>query len=143
MLEKFRSGDQGLAHIEKLVIEHGGQEVWRDNKAPITALFSDDGVRPEVPGMLRGGQTIKHIIHLGPGRALEVEFSVNGTSKDSDLEFDGDTKYEFEHTSDNTNTVGHATQNAASGTASSRATSHIPMGAIPRPISVLARTIWG
>ncbi|OBI96313.1 NUDIX hydrolase [Mycobacterium sp. 1465703.0] len=107
VIEKFRSGDKALDYVKKLVTDHN---VWADNEAQITALFSDDGVRPKVPGMLRGGQTIKHIIHLRFGRALEVELSVNGASEASSLDFAGDTKYEFEHTSDNTNTVGSAAQ---------------------------------
>ncbi|MYS20623.1 hypothetical protein GA0115240_12161, partial [Streptomyces sp. DvalAA-14] len=107
VVEEFRSDDEGLAHIRDLVIREAGPKGWEENRERITALFSDDGIRPKVPGMLRGGRPITHVVDLGFGRTLTVALQLDGASPRSELHFKDETKkYEFEHSSDPTNAVG-------------------------------------
>ena len=115
VLEEIRSGeggarDQGLEYIKQLVLREGGEEVWQKNEMDVYALFSDRGLRPEVPGMLRGGQTVKHVIHLTKDRSLTVELRLDGGHEDSTLEYKGEFQNEFEHTSDSTSSSGRSAQ---------------------------------
>ena len=114
-IEEFRSGesgDAGLSHIREVIIRQGGAEVWERNRAEIIALFSDDGIRPHAPGMLRGGRAIVHVVSTGPGRALAIELQLDGSATESELRFvneetrDG----EFEQTSDSTVDAGRQTE---------------------------------
>ena len=118
VVEEFRSGkggtrDDGFEHIKKLVLREGSEEVWQKNEMDVYALFSDRGLRPQVPGMLRGGQTVKHVIHLTKDRSLTVELRLDGAHKDSTLAYKGEFQTEFEHTSDSTSSSGRSAQSRA------------------------------
>ncbi len=84
VMEVFQSGeggDEGLEHIEAVVRREAGAEAWEDNREQITALFADDSIRPKVPGMLRGGRTISHVVDLGAGGILAIELRLDGASE--------------------------------------------------------------
>ncbi|MEC4764349.1 NUDIX domain-containing protein, partial [Mycobacterium sherrisii] len=107
VIEEFSSDDAGLKHIEGVVRDLGGDEVWAGNREQLTALFSDDGVKPKAAGMLRGGQTVSRVVNLPGGRRLTITLELDGASEQSTLRYKEDVgTYEFEHTSDSTNTVG-------------------------------------
>ncbi len=115
VLEEFHSGeggarDQGFEHIKQLVVRESSKEVWQKNEMDVYGLFSDRGLRPQVPGMLRGGQTVKHVIHLTKDRSLALELRLDGAHEDSKLENKGEFKNEFEHTSDSTSALGRSVQ---------------------------------
>ena len=138
MVEEFRSGeegarDQGFEYIKQLVLREGGEEVWQKNEMDVYGLFSDRGLRPEVPGMLRGGQTVKHVIHLTKNRSLTVELRLDGADDRSELR--------YTQKSSRTNSSTRPTRRALSAvpsrvalciTPASRAASAIPRRAIPR-----------
>ncbi|WP_438269173.1 scabin-related ADP-ribosyltransferase [Mycobacterium simiae] len=107
VIEEFNSDDAGLKHIEGVVRDLGGDEVWAGNREQLTALFSDDGVKPKAAGMLRGGQRVSRVVNLPDGRRLTISLELDGASDQSTLHYKEDVgTYEFEHTSDSTNTVG-------------------------------------
>ncbi|OBA57210.1 hypothetical protein A5647_24340 [Mycobacterium sp. 1100029.7] len=111
VVEEFLSDDQALDHIKQLILRHGGEDAWSHNREQVVALFADDALRPKVSGMLRGGRAIKRVYELALGRTLAVDLRLDGASKDSELHFKENVeKYEYEHTSDSTNTVGSSVQ---------------------------------
>ncbi|MDV3128456.1 DUF3626 domain-containing protein [Mycobacterium sp. 21AC1] len=119
-IEMFRSGatgDAGLQHIRQVVEREGGPSAWELHRADLAALFSDDSIRPNAPGMLRGGRTITHTIDLGKGRALHVELRLDGASPDSTLRFKKEEKAggEFEHASDSTVETGTSREGRITG----------------------------
>ncbi|WP_044506242.1 hypothetical protein, partial [Mycobacterium simiae] len=107
VVESFRSGDEGLNHVESLIRRLGGDETWDAYRDQSTANFSDDNLRPKIAGMLRGGRPNILNVKLKNRRILTIEFAPDGTSERSQLHFkETVAKYEFEHTADPTNTVG-------------------------------------
>ncbi|MGV9802826.1 scabin-related ADP-ribosyltransferase [Mycobacterium sp. NPDC003449] len=119
-IEMFRSGatgDAGLQHIRQVVEREGGPSTWELHRTDLAALFSDDSIRPNAPGMLRGGRTITHTIDLGKGRELHVELRLDGASPDSTLRFKKEEKAggEFEHASDSTVETGTSREGRITG----------------------------
>ncbi|WP_197376631.1 WXG100-like domain-containing protein [Mycolicibacterium baixiangningiae] len=119
-IEVFRSGatgDAGLQHIRHVVEREGGPSAWERHRADLAALFSDDSIRPNAPGMLRGGRTITHTIDLGIGRALHFELRLDGASPESTLRFKKEEKAggEFEHASDSTVETGVSSEGRVTG----------------------------
>jgi hypothetical protein len=118
VMEVFQSGaggDEGLKHMEEVVRREAGAAAWEKNREQITALFADDSIRPKVPGMLRGGRTITHIVDLGLRGTLAIDLRLDGASETSKLHFkDQIGKYEFEHSSDSTTVVGSLTEGRSS-----------------------------
>ncbi|MET0476137.1 MAG: toxin glutamine deamidase domain-containing protein, partial [Mycobacterium sp.] len=107
VVERFHSGNEGLDQIRRLVTQHGGEKTWDANRERLTALFSDDGLKPKVPGMLRGGKPVSQVVELGSGRTLSIDLRLDGSSAASSLEFkDSVEGYEFEHSSDPSSVVG-------------------------------------
>lgn len=107
VVESFHSGNQSLHQTKQLVMQHGGQKAWDANRERLTALFSDDGLRPKVAGMLRGGKPVSHVVELGSGRTLSVDLRLDGSPAVSALRFKENVEeYEFEHSSDPSSVVG-------------------------------------
>ncbi|WP_445161742.1 WXG100-like domain-containing protein [Mycobacterium sp. Dal123C01] len=108
VMERFESeeGDAAFKFVEGLVRSKGGDEVWDANRQRIEALLSDNALRPQAAGMLRGGRTVKVEVDLGNGRFLTVELELSG--EQSYLVFKEPVTgagEDFEHTSDNTQTA--------------------------------------
>ncbi|MDV3128455.1 hypothetical protein M1247_26340 [Mycobacterium sp. 21AC1] len=107
VVERFHSGNESLDQIRRLVTEHGGQKTWDANRERLAALFSDDGLKPKVPGMLRGGKPVSQVVELGFGRTLSLDLRLDGSADASALQFKENVKeYEFEHSSDPSSIVG-------------------------------------
>ncbi len=115
VMEKFASGNRTLANIEAFVRQQsGGEAAWENHKSQIEEMFSDDALRPEIPGLLRGGRPIIYVIHLESdavlpspsNRTLTIEFRVDGGHTDSRLRFKNTEKeYEFEGIADPSTTT--------------------------------------
>lgn len=107
IVESFHSGNQSLHQTKQLVIQHGGQKAWDANRERLTALFSDDGLKPKVAGMLRGGKAVSYVVELGSGRTLSLDLRMDGSPAVSSLAFKENVKdYEFEHSSDPSSVTG-------------------------------------
>ncbi|MGV9803277.1 WXG100-like domain-containing protein [Mycobacterium sp. NPDC003449] len=107
VVERFDSGNESLDQVRRLVTEHGGQKTWDDNRERLTALFSDDGLKPKVPGMLRGGKPVSQVVELGFGRTLSLDLRLDGSPDASSLRFKENVgEYEFEHSSDPSSVIG-------------------------------------
>lgn len=112
VVEEFRSGNQALAQIERLVTEQGGRDAWDANRKRLTALFSDDALKPKVTGMLRGGKPVTQVIELGFGRTLTIDLRLDGSPAGSWLQFtESVQQYEFEHSSDQSSAIGSFDEN--------------------------------
>ena len=121
VMEKFDSGDVALKYLKDVVIREAGKRGWERNRERITALFSDDGLRPKVPGMLRGGQTVSFVVgldvhrrkwlpSLSVGTSLTISVQLDGDHEDSHLDFANEVKkYTFEQSSDPTGVAGSLT----------------------------------
>ncbi|GAS97987.1 uncharacterized protein RMCC_4952 [Mycolicibacterium canariasense] len=107
VVESFRSGNEGLNQTRQLVTRLGGQQTWDANRERLTALFSDDGLKPKVAGMLRGGKPVSYVVELGSGRTLSIDLRLDGSPAASSLTFkENVADYEFEHSSDPSSVVG-------------------------------------
>ncbi len=116
VVERFYSGNGALDHFRHVVnrAADDGGKTWNNHRERITALFSDDGLRPKVAGLLRGGRTVVYTIDLGTGRrgTLTLGYRLDGAAANSELSVPKDIEqryikdYEFEHSSDPTSTIG-------------------------------------
>jgi hypothetical protein len=86
VLEQFDSGNAAVTYFENVVRRVAGDQIWRLNQDRIRALFSDLGLRPTVPGLLRGGRMVAHIVYLGRDlqgaeQNLTLELKLRGKSE--------------------------------------------------------------
>ncbi len=109
VVEKFDSGNAAFEHIKQLVLRHGGEKAWRNDREQIEGLYSDAVLRAEAGGLLRGGRSVKHVIRLGFQKSLSVVLSLDGADPESELHFkEHVAKLEYEHTADNTKSTGRS-----------------------------------
>ncbi|MFJ5521221.1 hypothetical protein ACIQB4_29820 [Streptomyces griseoluteus] len=111
VMEQFESGDRALAAVRELILSEGGETVWARERERVTALFSDEGLRPRAPGMLRGDRQLTHVVRVGPSRHLTVSLSLKGEDPASRLSYKDEIgSYEFEQSSEPTSAVSRLTE---------------------------------